>query len=391
MGGANSYFKMNVDGSPGTAFSNIAIDANDSLYVFVSVSINPNTANLPFIVQDSILISYNGNKDLVQLDAYGQNAQFLNGVTVTQDTTWTNNLPIVILGGLTVNPATTLIIPPGTKVYCHANASIMVNGTITAVGGPDSASRILFTGDRLDAPYNTYPGGWPGISFNTSSINNVLTYCSIQNGYEGIVTTNPAANGQPKVTLNQCIINNIYDAGIFSGYSSINATNCLISNCGGSNINIYAGGAYQFNNCTVASYSTLYVEHINPVLNISNVDGQNSTYDLTATFINSIFYGGMGSVTSEIATNKQGANVFTAAFQNCLYLAATAPTNATFSNCIANQDPLFDTIDVVDNYYNFHLQPSSPCIGTGLNTGPGIDLDGNPRMPPIDIGCYQHQ
>src|ERR1043165_6499864 len=56
MGGNVSAFKMNVDGSAGASFSNVEIEPNDSLYVFVTVTINPTAANLPFVVQDSILI-----------------------------------------------------------------------------------------------------------------------------------------------------------------------------------------------------------------------------------------------------------------------------------------------------------------------------------------------
>ena len=76
MGGNASSFKININGMPTSEADNITIDANDSIYVFVSVTINPNTAKLPFIVSDSILISYNGNSKFVQLQAYGQNAHF---------------------------------------------------------------------------------------------------------------------------------------------------------------------------------------------------------------------------------------------------------------------------------------------------------------------------
>ena len=60
-GGSASPFRINVDGQPGPLVTDLAIAANDSLYVFVTVTINPNTSNLAFIVQDSIEISYNGN------------------------------------------------------------------------------------------------------------------------------------------------------------------------------------------------------------------------------------------------------------------------------------------------------------------------------------------
>jgi len=47
-GGATSSFKMNVNGTSGPEVKNIEVEANDSIYVFVSVSLNPNNAQLPF-------------------------------------------------------------------------------------------------------------------------------------------------------------------------------------------------------------------------------------------------------------------------------------------------------------------------------------------------------
>lgn len=61
MGGSGSVYKMNVDGTPGHQFSNLEIAANDSLFVFVQVNVNPSSANLPFVIRDSIQIDYNGN------------------------------------------------------------------------------------------------------------------------------------------------------------------------------------------------------------------------------------------------------------------------------------------------------------------------------------------
>ena len=63
--------------------NNIEIKANDSMYVFVQVNVNPTTANLPFIIRDSIQVSYNGNNKLVQLEAWGQNAHFFRDKEVT--------------------------------------------------------------------------------------------------------------------------------------------------------------------------------------------------------------------------------------------------------------------------------------------------------------------
>ncbi|MEJ7683489.1 MAG: hypothetical protein WKG06_37660 [Segetibacter sp.] len=48
MAGASSPFKINVDGTAGANFSDVELEPNDSVYVFVSVTINPNVADLPF-------------------------------------------------------------------------------------------------------------------------------------------------------------------------------------------------------------------------------------------------------------------------------------------------------------------------------------------------------
>src|SRR5579872_696400 len=51
MGGSQSYFAINIDGSPGPAAQDIELDAGDSIYIFVAVRIQPNTANLPFLIE----------------------------------------------------------------------------------------------------------------------------------------------------------------------------------------------------------------------------------------------------------------------------------------------------------------------------------------------------
>src|ERR1035437_3967742 len=51
-GGASSAFKINVDGTAANEADNIEINANDSIYVFVQVNVNPNASNLPFLLRD---------------------------------------------------------------------------------------------------------------------------------------------------------------------------------------------------------------------------------------------------------------------------------------------------------------------------------------------------
>jgi hypothetical protein len=238
---------MNVDGIAGTGISNVEIAANDSAYVFITVSIDPNASNLPFIVKDSIEISYNGNTKWLQLDAYGQNANFLRDKTITTNEMWNNDLPYVILGRLTVEPNATLTINEGCKIYMHGDAPFIINGSLQVNGDKYDSTRVIFAGDRLDEPYKNFPASFPGLFFTETSKNNIINYSIIKNAYQGIVAVGPSTGTQ--LTLNETIIDNAYDAGIFAINSSIAARNVLISNCG-KNILLVKGGTYDFTHCT---------------------------------------------------------------------------------------------------------------------------------------------
>ncbi|MEP6512611.1 MAG: choice-of-anchor Q domain-containing protein [Parafilimonas sp.] len=390
-GSASSFFNLNADGSPGTSFSNIDINANDSIYVFVSVTINPNSNTLPFLIQDSILIEYNSNQKYIQLNAYGQNANFLNYAIISRDTVWNNELPFVITGSLTINAGKILTINKGTHIYCNADAPILVNGTVKVNGEKYDSTKVIFIGDRLDEPYKNFPGSWPGIFFFETSINNELHFADIENATQGFILQAPSINSNPKLSLYECIINNIYDAAIFSVNSSVYAQNCLISNCGGSNIHLM-GGRYNFLHCTVASYSHNFLNHTSPVLSITDQSIDNMIFSVNANFTNCILYGESGLFIDEISLAKYGSD-FNADFKNIFYKGSESPL-ATYTNSIQNQDPQFLNIDIEHNIFDFHLQSASPCINAGAETGIITDLDENSRnflLNAPDIGCYEFQ
>jgi hypothetical protein len=391
LGGLSSPFKMNVDGTSTSEIDNIEINANDSLYVFVQVNVNPNSASLPFIISDSIQIDYNGNKKLVQLQAYGQNAIFLKKQKLTGDRTWNKTLPYVIVGGIQLDTNATLNISAGTKIFLHADAPFLVDGTLITHGTKDDP--VVFSGDRLDINYKDLPASWPGIFFRSTSENNSLKHTIIKNAYQGIIAQNLSTTSNPKVNLSQCIIDNIYDAGILGINTTIYSDNSLISNCG-SNIQIALGGDYRFINCTVASYGNSYVVHKNPVLQLSNSLSQNgSTYSapLNAFFQNCILWGDGGTVDDEIAIDRQGADPFSVTFDHVLYKAKNDISNATFISPIKNMSPMFDSINVSKNIYDFHFNdhPDAPSVNAGVVTPFLYDLDDKLRDAMPDIGCYE--
>lgn len=393
MGGTASAFKLNINGSAVTETNNIELAANDSIYVFVSVSINPNTANLPFIISDSILINYNGNNRFVQLQAYGQNAIFLTNNIITGNVTWSNALPIVILKSIRVDTTATLTLQSGTRIYCHADAPFIVDGTLIINGTKNN--EVIFTGDRLDNDYKDLPASWPGIYLREFSKNNVFKFAIIKNAYQAVVATGPSVNANSKIILQQCIIDNAYDAGILAANTSLQANNSLISNCG-SNVALIYGGDYIFTNCTIASYSNTYITHKNPVLSVSNFvtqGGTTITDNLNAVFRNNIFWADTsGFVNNEVVVNKQGSNPFSVLFEKNIYRVKTDPANSTLTNNIKNLDPLFDTIDITKRLYDFRItkNAAAPGINQGVPTTFLKDLDDKNRNIGLpDLGCYE--
>lgn len=392
MGGNASAYKINADGHPGPELTGLELAANDSAYVFVTVTINPNAANLPFIVRDSIQISFNGNKQFVQLEAWGQNAHFFRNRTISADETWNNDLPYVILGSLTIAPNVNLTINKGCRIYMHADAPILVNGTLQVNGLKDTADRVQFTGDRLDDPYKDFPASWPGIYFSSGSKDNLLQYAIVRNAYQALTVLDPSVNANPKLTLNETIIDDAYDAGILGINGSVRARNCLISNCG-KNLYLVKGGTYQFTHCTAVTYSSRFVDHKDPVLLLTNYITQNNTAvtaDLNATFRNCLFWGEGGLVDNEVTVIKSGSTAFNVNFDAALWKVAAAPVNVTASGIINNQTPLFDSINTSKNYYDFRLKTGSPAIDKGVNASVVTDLDGKSRPVGLpDLGCFE--
>jgi hypothetical protein len=216
----------------------------------------------------------------------------------------------------------------------------------------------------------------------------------IKNAYQAISTRDPSPNANPKLILNECVIDNAFDAGIISLNSSIRATNCLVSNCG-KNLLLAKGGDYQFTHCTIVTYASQFIDHRDPVLLLSNyviVNNNPVTASLNALFRNCIFWGENGLVDDEVVVLKSGSDPFLVNFDYNLWKLQTVPANITSNQILNNQPPQFDSVNTSRNYYDFRLKASSPAIDKGTGTGVTIDLDGHPRPVGIpDLGCFEKQ
>lgn len=276
----------------------------------------------------------------------------------------------------------------------HADAPFIINGSLQVNGEKYDSTRVVFSGDRLDEPYRHFPASYPGLIFTASSKNNMINYGIIKNAYQAIVVINPSTSGT-KLTLNETIIDNAYDAGLLGVNTSITGRNVLISNCG-KNLFLIGGGRYDFTHSTVVAYSNSFIQHKDPVLVLTNYITQGNSFtpfNLTASFTNCIFWGEQNGFVNNEAFIDAKTLTPSITFNKVLWRMQTVPSISGLTvNGAITQPPLFDSINTAERFYNFRLK-GGPAINAGINAGVNIDLDGNGRpvggLP--DLGAYEKQ
>ena len=148
MGGVNSPFRINLDGISGLTHQDITVEANDSLFLFVEVTLDINGQNTPMVIEDSIRFKTNGLNQYIKLAVWGQDAYFYYNDTVQG--AWAADKPHVIYGYALVDSSKTLTIEAGTQVHLHKNSILYIyKGSLNVNGFLDN--EVVFQGDRLEA------------------------------------------------------------------------------------------------------------------------------------------------------------------------------------------------------------------------------------------------
>jgi len=420
----SEQFRINVDGYPGPDVSNVEIQANDSAWVFVEVTVDPVNDVNPLVLYTDILFETNGNTQTVVLEAWGQDAyyyyptEFLiegfppfsylssydNYFPISQDVFLPNDKPHVIFNYLLIDSLVTLHIQEGTEIYLSDGGGLWAyrESAIEALG--TAGNPVTFQGLRLESYYDDIPGQWDRIWINESSKDSRFEHCIIRNGFVGIqaepwiIYDAPPAIGTNTLYLENTIIENMDGLGILSRNYNIDAKNTLINNGKEYLLAALGGGTQSYVHCTFGNYFSAGTRS-NPSLLLSNAY-QDGYGNLIVGDFN--FYAGNtiidGNTVEEIETDSLLDADFNYLFDRCILKTERYERNGPRTqNCILNPaqvagyiNPLFKD----PSGFDFALHSEAIAIDSGYNSISGnisTDIEENPRDGLPDIGAYEFQ
>jgi hypothetical protein len=415
---ASSAFRMNVDGIAGNEAIGVEIPPNDSIYVFVEVTVDPDQPSSvsPFVMEDQVNFETNGNRQSIILEAWGQNANYLpnrfssgsqNLYTCNlNDWVWDDPRPYVIFGVLVIDSCN-LIMPPGTRVYVHGgfgrtpdgepyNDGILYffrNGKLTIQGTAEQP--VVIQGDRLEQAFADIPGQWGRIQLGPGSQGHSIDHAIIKNAILGLLV-----DSLSELTIKNTQIYNTTSSALAGYTSRIVAENCLFHSSGGNNVTFILGGNYNFTYCTLANYgtSTESLSASNFVCLDGNIPCDQPAFArLNMSFRNSLIYGSSRDVIALIdGVGEQDPSFFKYRFENCVVKVNELlderghPDFFDFCDpCLNGERNELVFIDPDEKDYHLDslsiaLEQAKPILAISK------DIDGNDRDPERpDVGCYE--
>ncbi|UPT65755.1 MAG: right-handed parallel beta-helix repeat-containing protein [Sphingobacteriales bacterium JAD_PAG50586_3] len=422
-GGTASQFRLNIDGTPGTQVTDVELEAGDSIFIFVEVTVDPQSLNTPFVIADSVMFTSGTSVQSVMLVAWGQDAYFYSPTTFSDEglpafsvlectgggVTWTNDKPHVIFGSLLVGAGCTLTIEAGCEVRFYKNSNLVIDegATLIVNGLPDQ--KVLFAGTRLEDYLEDAPGQWGtyiqiidngqvfrstigGIWLYNNS-NATINHAIIKNAYRGV-----QANPGSTLTLTNTEIYNNNDIGLLGVGATIDGYNNVVANAGGYSVALANGGNYNFRHCTFANYWGGGVRQTPTLLLNNYTDEGATTFPLTARFRNSIIY---GNIDNEIGFDLVQSPLPTLLFEKSLIkIDPDFDTNipSVFTNIIKNPFPALDFKSTFDNDYRLDTLTVAQDAGdiNITNAAPLISTDNTGTVNRVigddpDMGAFERE
>ncbi|MBQ9357535.1 MAG: right-handed parallel beta-helix repeat-containing protein [Prevotella sp.] len=372
--GNQTGFRVNVDGSYldnslGSIVTDLEVRHGDSIRVFVELTA-PTTNHLePQPVSDQLLFTLeSGVQQAVTLTAHVWDAQLLDSLVISQNTTISTPTPIVIMKGMRIDSTATLTLR-STTLYFHDQAGIDIYGTLIT----DS---VVMRGDRLDhmfsyLPYDRVSGQWRGVRIFPSSFENRLIATEIRNACDALVcdsTTFPST--RQRLYMEGCVVHNCAGAGLRAFNSWVGLLKCQFSNTMDDCVSII-GGAAIFQQCTLAQFYP-FTANRGAALRFSNYSGQNLYPLEMMRMTGSIVTGYDDDVVMGLSMEGDSITPFSYHFENTLL---RTPELEDTVNCIdiiweTPKDSIqgkqhFRLVDEQNLIYDFHLDSLSTAQGLG--------------------------
>lgn len=443
---STSSYTLLINGDLKQTASNLFIRGQDSLLILVRAQLKDNGqsgAAKGYVLEEKLNFRTNSQDQHVLLRSFGQNIYLhqTGALPCTGTTVWTNDRPHVLYGTVVVPAGCVLRIKPGTRIYAHAGAALIVEGKLLVNNLDDyspgtgvtdtvkagNANIVRFAGDRSgEAQYATAPGQWLGILLDASSRGSVIRYAQIQNATFGVLLYNPEDKqavrpdvtiqnsviryisgsdasfaGVATLTANLKLIGGLPGAGILSLSGKATVENTLFSDCYEYAVLGYGGGDYSLNYCTIANYPATSAVRNTPSLGFTNVSAIDTSQrnPLSLKLNNSIVW---GSIDDELVLVKYDQYKATADIRNNLlrtklYAATTSTAGkpglaqAGLNNLISS-DPLYPKFKrtYAGTSSDYSLSAGSPALGLGAQPilpRDLLNLVRNPSHP--DLGAYQ--
>jgi hypothetical protein len=284
--GDRSPFRLIVDGVSGQAHSNVEFAKGDSIWAFFNFQAEVRTNTL---LTDSLVIRTDNATYQIPVVAKVLDVNIVTGRTLSCDTVFTKDKPIMIDGVVTVSAGCTLRINAGSKLYFTARretggsyvflSRLQVKGTLLI--NPEGGDSVVLTNFRLNNDYQESAGQWEGVVLTQESRGNWINKTVIKNGTNGVRVDSLTLPGEtsPKLLLTNSRISNMSNFAILglgaAQYDpnlppAIQAYNVLAHNTGQSVVGMAFGGKYHFHHCTFYNGSQIGLNRTEPVVGINN-------------------------------------------------------------------------------------------------------------------------
>lgn len=412
-------FSINVDGVQGPLVENTTIYDNDSIYVFVEVTVDPTAPEnvSPFITEDQIIFTTGSKTQDVKLLAFGQNANYIGSIGTPIPLpceadgviNWTADLPYVIYGELFVNDCT-LEMAPGTRVYIHGGVArneqfgvfndgfiyALSTGKIHILG--DAENPVIIQTDRLETPYQDEPGQYLGLIFGPESTGNIIRHARILHGIQGVI-----ADSLSEVSLENTVIAYTLGSAISGRNATVSIKNCLFHSNFGNTVQFIQGVRLNMDHTTIANYGTdasaLALQNFE-CFPADNCENASVVVPVEVNIRNSILSGSRSDELLFANGVSDRPDLFQVNILNSVVRVDDLLTQqeglyANFfeNNCsgcynLMSRDPLFVSVDEDD----YHLDTLSVAERLGeVLPGLELDLDGNTRIDSVDAGAFERE